>query len=306
MSLGSSLFGAAVRRGRRIFGTVLIAGALAAGACSGGYALPAPRPLVVRSGARLFADQARLAEIDVWVRRQQESIITDPTFWIVETRSSMETYPWQALSISSDTAVVQVYAAAPESGSVVSFYGPFPFDGLLGSARGSSTRGAGRRGVRARTDDSRSGVRRLVVRALGVRYRSLRHHSTNFCFRGKTGIWTPSSSRRAPKNSKRNAARGNGRIQDAKTSIADGSWRPSSGSPQASGRGSASERSLLGTGAWCRWGGEAVIAEVPTPSIWDRSPLRLRPAVPHGYPHDRSGEADRRRDVLRKPGTRAL
>ena len=125
MSLGSSLFAAAGRRGRRIFGTVLIAGALAAGACTGGYALPAPRPLVVRSGARLFADQARLAEIDVWVRRQQESIVTDPTFWIVETRSSMETYPWQALSISSDTAVVQVYAAAPGSGSVVSFYGHF-------------------------------------------------------------------------------------------------------------------------------------------------------------------------------------
>ena len=131
MSLGSSLFSAADRRGRRILGAVLIAGALAAEACSGGYALPAPRTLVARSGARLFADQARLAEIDIWVRQQQESIVTDPTFWIIETRSSTETYPWQALSISSDTAVVQVYNAAPESGSVLSFYGHFHLMGSL-------------------------------------------------------------------------------------------------------------------------------------------------------------------------------
>ena len=126
MSFGSTLFRATVhRRRRRISATVLIAGGLAAGACAPGYSLPAPRPLVVRSGARLFADQARLAEIDIWVRAQQESIVVDPSFWIIEDRSSVEMYPWEAMSISGDTAVVLVYASAPESGSFVSFYGHF-------------------------------------------------------------------------------------------------------------------------------------------------------------------------------------
>jgi hypothetical protein len=125
MSFASSLFNATERRRHLISGTVFIAGVLAAGACAGAYSLPAPRPLVVRSGTRVFADQARLAEIDVWVRQQQENIIVDPAFLIVENRSSEATYPWQALTIKGDTASVLVYAAAPESGSIVSFYGHY-------------------------------------------------------------------------------------------------------------------------------------------------------------------------------------
>ena len=66
-----------------------------------------------------------MAEIDIWVREQQENIIVDPSFWIIENRSEVETYPWDALSISGDTAVVLVYASAPESGSFMSFYGHF-------------------------------------------------------------------------------------------------------------------------------------------------------------------------------------
>ena len=124
MSFGSPLFGTMKRR-RQILGTMLIPGVLAAAACAGSYSLPAPRPLVVRSGARLFADEGRLAEIDVWVRDQQEDIVVDPSFWIIENRSSVVMYPWQALTISGDTAVVLVYAAAPESGSILSFYGHY-------------------------------------------------------------------------------------------------------------------------------------------------------------------------------------
>jgi hypothetical protein len=128
MSFGSSLFNATERRHRLISGSVLIAGALAAGAlaagaCAGSYAMPAPRQLVVRSGARVFADRARLAEIDVWVREHQENIVVDPSFLIVENGSSVVTYPWQALTITGDTASVLVYAAAPEAGSILSFYG---------------------------------------------------------------------------------------------------------------------------------------------------------------------------------------
>ena len=125
MTFGSSPHSAAERRRQQGLGAVLIAGALAAGACAGTYSLPTPRTLVNHSGARIYADEARLAEIDTWVRRQQENIIVDPSFWIIENRSQVETYPWDGLSISGDTAVVLVYASAPESGSFMSFYGHF-------------------------------------------------------------------------------------------------------------------------------------------------------------------------------------
>ena len=125
MRFGSSLHSAAERRRPQGSGALLIAGALAAGACAGVYTLPSPRTLVNHTGARIYADEARLAEIDIWVREQQEKIIVDPSFWIIENRSEVETYPWDALSISGDTAVVLVYASAPESGSFMSFYGHF-------------------------------------------------------------------------------------------------------------------------------------------------------------------------------------
>ncbi len=126
MTFGSSLHNVAQRHFRQGSGALIIAGALAAGACVGAYSLPSPRPLVNHTGARIFADEGRLAEIDVWVRAQQETIIIDPSFWIIEGRSAVEAYPWDALSISGDTAVVSVYASAPESGSFLSFYGHYP------------------------------------------------------------------------------------------------------------------------------------------------------------------------------------
>ena len=125
MTFGSSPYSAAERRRQQGLGAVLIAGALAAGACAGAYSLPTPRTLVNHSGARIYADEARLADIDTWVREQQENIVVDPSFWIIERRSDMEMYPWDALTISGDTAVVLVNASAPESGSFMSFYGHF-------------------------------------------------------------------------------------------------------------------------------------------------------------------------------------
>ena len=125
MTLGSSSYNPPPHRRRWGSRAVLIAGALAAGACTGTNSLPAPRPLVVRSGARVYADEARLDEIDIWVREHQENIVLDPSFLIAEKRSAEETYPWDGLTIIGDTAEVLVYAAAPESGSVLSFYGHF-------------------------------------------------------------------------------------------------------------------------------------------------------------------------------------
>ena len=104
---------------------------LAAGACVAGNTLPAPRPLVVRSGLRVVADEARISEIDVWVRAQQENIIIDPSFLILERRSGEEGYPWDGLRISGDTAEVQVYAGAPDTGSFMGFYGHFHMMDLM-------------------------------------------------------------------------------------------------------------------------------------------------------------------------------
>ncbi len=101
-------------------GTLLIVGA-----CTTVAPLPAPRSLIVRSGARLQPDQARLSEIDIWVRDQQENITLDPSFWIVENPTPVETYPWDGLTITADTAFVMVPAVAPESGSIMAFYGHY-------------------------------------------------------------------------------------------------------------------------------------------------------------------------------------
>jgi len=104
---------------------VSVAAILIVGACTTTVPLPAPRSLIVRSGARLQADRARLSEIDLWVRDQQENIQLDPSFWIIENPTPVETYPWDGLTISADTAYVLVPAVAPESGSIMAFYGHY-------------------------------------------------------------------------------------------------------------------------------------------------------------------------------------
>lgn len=131
MTFGISPLSSAKRHRRRASGVILFAGALAAGACAGAYSLPAPRTIVVHSGARIQADRARMAEIDIWVRDQQENIIVDPSFMVLEKRSSVQTYPWDGLRINGDTVEVLVYAAAPETGSFMSFYGHFHLMGRM-------------------------------------------------------------------------------------------------------------------------------------------------------------------------------
>ena len=235
MTFGSSLHSAAERRRPQGSGALLIAGALAAGACAGVYSLPSPRTLVNHTGARIHADEARLAEIDIWVREQQENIIVDPSFWIIETSSEVETYPWDALSISGDTAVVLVYASAPESGSFMSFYGHFHLMDTMDRLDEVLPEAVDAEGYELERADSFPHIRRLVIRACGVRYGSLRTARRAFFFPTKTGTWTLLFSPRAPRSSRRDAIRGYRRIQDVRRSIAAGSSRPSRGSRRASG-----------------------------------------------------------------------
>ena len=49
----------------------------------------------------------------------------DPSFWIIENATPVETYPWDGLTITADTAFVLVPAVAPESGAIMSFYGHY-------------------------------------------------------------------------------------------------------------------------------------------------------------------------------------
>ncbi len=79
------------------------------GACASGPAdLPDPRPLVIRSGARLYPEKPRMQEIDSWFRPQMQNIEQDPTFWIVTAVRDTPAYPWESLLIEGDTARIGV------------------------------------------------------------------------------------------------------------------------------------------------------------------------------------------------------
>lgn len=89
--------------GRSVLGLTLFSVVFAA--CSSGPApLPSPRPVVIRSGERLFADPERMAAVDSVFKAQQENIEMDPGFWIVTVPRDTPAYPWESLYISSDSA----------------------------------------------------------------------------------------------------------------------------------------------------------------------------------------------------------
>jgi hypothetical protein len=87
-----------LRQGATSAGLLLCA--VLASACAGTTALPAPRPLVVSSGARLAVEQERMQEIYDWVLPQVETIEADPTFVIHAIESEEDRYPWETLVIA--------------------------------------------------------------------------------------------------------------------------------------------------------------------------------------------------------------
>lgn len=92
----------------RMLGVVSLT--LVASSCSssGPPELPQPRPIVVRSGARVFPDQVRLEEINAWFTAQRENIDLDPTFLIDVVDRPTPAYPWESLVIIADTARIGV------------------------------------------------------------------------------------------------------------------------------------------------------------------------------------------------------
>jgi hypothetical protein len=80
---------------------------------SGPPELPDPRPIVIRSGARIFPEKDRMQEIDSWMRPQMENIRTDPSFLIDVVPRDTPAYPWESLVIEADTARIGLDKAAP-------------------------------------------------------------------------------------------------------------------------------------------------------------------------------------------------
>jgi hypothetical protein len=96
---------------------------LTVAACSQGPpGMPAPRPIVIRSGERLFAEADRMEAIDAWFRAQRNNIINDPSFWVITVPRDTPSYPWESLHLSSDTASIGVQRGFDEAGEVFNVY----------------------------------------------------------------------------------------------------------------------------------------------------------------------------------------
>ncbi len=104
---------------------VLLLLVLGLGACAGGPAeLPDPRPLVIRTGARLYPAKERVEEIDAWFRPELENIEQDPTFMIETVNRDTPAYPWESLLIvPGDTARIGLEMRKnPEARTPYEFY----------------------------------------------------------------------------------------------------------------------------------------------------------------------------------------
>jgi hypothetical protein len=85
--------------------------------------LPDPRTIIIRSGARLYPDKARMEEINDWYRPQMENIERDPTFLIETVERDSPAYPWESLLIEGDTARIGVeLGKSLEAGTAYTIY----------------------------------------------------------------------------------------------------------------------------------------------------------------------------------------
>lgn len=128
---GSIHFSSAVGNRRSILGLLFLSTVL--GACSSGPApLPSPRPVVIRSGERLYADTARMAEVDTWFKAQQENIEFDPGFWIITVPRDTPAYPWESLYMSSDSATYGMENGYGDANQIYQIYAHYRLMKKLG------------------------------------------------------------------------------------------------------------------------------------------------------------------------------
>ena len=91
--------------------------------CSGGPPeLPEPRPIVIRSGQRLYAEADRMQVIDGWFRAQSENIINDPGFMIESAYRDTPSFPWESLVMSNDTAKIGIQRGFDDAERVFQIY----------------------------------------------------------------------------------------------------------------------------------------------------------------------------------------
>lgn len=93
------------------------------GCSTGPRSVPAPRPIIIHSGARLRVEQERVDSINQWVTAEQQNIQQDPSFWVISEPSDDDPYPWEGLRISSDTVWVSVPTGAQDPQLVFQIYG---------------------------------------------------------------------------------------------------------------------------------------------------------------------------------------
>ncbi len=95
---------------------------LLAACVSGTVGAPAPRPIIIRSGARMRVEQERMDTINEWVSREQDNIRDDPSFWVITESNQAEVYPWDDLRISNDSVWVQVPRGAGDAEYIYHIY----------------------------------------------------------------------------------------------------------------------------------------------------------------------------------------
>jgi hypothetical protein len=85
--------------------------------------VPAPRPIIIHSGARLRVDQARMDSVNTWVLDEQQNIRQDPSFWVITQPTEGDVYPWQGMRISNDTVTVEIPTGLQDPSLVYQIYG---------------------------------------------------------------------------------------------------------------------------------------------------------------------------------------
>jgi hypothetical protein len=102
-------------------------------ACGSGMtAIPAPRPVIIYSGARLTVDKERMDSVNLWVTREDINIRDDPSFWVIDEATRDEVYPWQNMRIQEDSVWVPFPSAYPDARLVFHIYGHLHLMAVMG------------------------------------------------------------------------------------------------------------------------------------------------------------------------------
>jgi len=99
--------------------SLAVLGACAAAAPS----IPPPRPIIIHSGARIFADHEEMKVVNDWVTAEQLNIQNDPSFWVIGNGVIEETFPWDGMHISNDSVTVNIPLGGRDGELVYQLYG---------------------------------------------------------------------------------------------------------------------------------------------------------------------------------------